>query len=107
MRKATPLYTSKLRDRAGTFHFFLQLTITLAAAAGAAGILAASGLVAAGTGVLGPNLDAVCLVVDVENALLDFVVDLPVMRTMYIKCFAIFCVEHENEKDVLQSFYNQ
>jgi len=39
--------------------------------------LTAGGLVAAGAGVLGPDLDAVGLVVDVEHALLDFVVDFP------------------------------
>jgi hypothetical protein len=34
-------------------------------------------LVGPAGGVLGPDLDSVRLVVDVENALLDFVVDFP------------------------------
>jgi hypothetical protein len=37
-------------------------------------------LVGPAGGVLGPDLDSVRLVVDVENALLDFVVDFPDTR---------------------------
>jgi len=49
----------------------------LAASAGGAGILTGGRGVAGRTGVLGPDLDAVGLVVDVEHALLDLVVDFP------------------------------
>ncbi len=48
-----------------------------ATAAGSAGALAAGRLIGTARGVLGTNLDPVRLVVDVEDALLDFVVNFP------------------------------